>query len=279
MLEKEKPLPSSQAGVSGEAAVSGSGDERKFKSLRKFNLFMAVLHFAQGVAILWLSNSFALPVNSAFLKFSFSKMKLIPNVETLFELRIGPMIAIFLFLSALAHLLISLPGINDWYNRNLAKGINYARWIEYFFSSGVMIVIIAMLVGIYDIASLLLLFFLNGMMILFGWMMELQNQSTTKTNWTAFYFGCIAGLVTWVVIAIYLFGAGGNQNKAPDFVYWIYFSIFLFFNCFAANQVLQYKKIGPWRDYLYGERVYIILSLVAKSLLAWQVFVGTLRPV
>ena len=28
----------------------------------------------------------------------------------------------------------------------------------------------------------------------------------------------------------------------------------------------------------YGERAYIILSLVAKSLLAWQVFAGTLRP-
>jgi hypothetical protein len=42
--------------------------------------------------------------------------------------------------------------------------------------------------------------------------------------------------------------------------------------------VLQYKKIGPWKNYAYGELVYIILSLVAKSLLAWQVFAGTLQP-
>jgi hypothetical protein len=42
--------------------------------------------------------------------------------------------------------------------------------------------------------------------------------------------------------------------------------------------VLQYKKVGPWKNYLYGELTYIILSLVAKSLLAWQVFAGTLRP-
>jgi hypothetical protein len=41
--------------------------------------------------------------------------------------------------------------------------------------------------------------------------------------------------------------------------------------------VLQYRKIGPWRDYLFGERVYILLSLFAKSALAWQVFSGTLR--
>jgi hypothetical protein len=41
---------------------------------------------------------------------------------------------------------------------------------------------------------------------------------------------------------------------------------------------LQYKKVGKWKDYIYGERVYIWLSLIAKSLLAWQVFAGTLQP-
>ena len=33
---------------------------------------------------------------------------------------------------------------------------------------------------------------------------------------------------------------------------------------------LQYKKVGRWADYLFGERVYVTLSLVAKSLLAWH---------
>ena len=250
----------------------------KLASLRRFNLWMALLHFGQGVAMLILSNSFKLPVTSSFLKFDVLTQQLAPVNETMFDLRIGPMVAIFLFLSSLAHLLVSTV-FNRWYNENLARGINYARWIEYSFSSSIMIIIIAMLVGISDIASLILIFALNATMILFGWMMELHNQNTDRTNWTSFYFGCIAGIITWVAIAIYLFGAGSGDNKAPDFVYWIYFSIFLFFNCFAINQVLQYKKVGKWSDYLYGERVYIILSLVAKSLLAWQVFAGTLRPV
>jgi hypothetical protein len=69
-----------------------------------------------------------------------------------------------------------------------------------------------------------------------------------------------------------------NGSAAPTFVYWIYVSIFLFFNAFAINMWLQYAKIGKWQDYLYGERSYIVLSLVAKSLLAWQVFGGTLQP-
>jgi len=69
-----------------------------------------------------------------------------------------------------------------------------------------------------------------------------------------------------------------GDAKTPTFVYGIFASIFTFFNLFAINMVLQYKKIGPWKNYLYGERVYIILSLVAKSLLAWQVYSGVFAP-
>ena len=200
-------------------------------------------------------------------------------LNTIVTLRVAPLVAGFLFLSALAHLAVSVGGGYRWYLRNLRRGTNFARWIEYAFSSSLMIVIIAMLVGLSDVATLLLLFFLNMMMILFGWMMELHNQTTQKTDWTSYIFGCIAGAVPWVAIFIYLIGAGGGEGEVPSFVYWIYGSIFLFFNVFALNMVLQYKRVGRWRDYLFGERSYIILSLAAKSLLAWQVWAGTLRPV
>jgi hypothetical protein len=253
--------------------------DRRFSKLRRFNLVMFFLHLVQGVVMLILSSDFSLPVMSSFLKYDILAGKLAPSAETVFELPIGPLVAGFLFLSALAHLLIFLPKINDWYNRNLQKGMNLARWMEYSLSSSLMMVVVCMLVGMYDGLSLLLVFFLNAMMILFGWMMEVHNQTTQKTNWTSFIFGCVAGAIPWVAVAFYLFGSGEGEYRAPTFVYWIFFSIFLFFNVFAVNMILQYKKVGKWRDYLYGERAYIVLSLVAKSLLAWQVFAGTLRPV
>ncbi len=248
--------------------------------LKKFNLFMGFLHFAQGLAMLILANDFTLPLKTYFVEFNPEINQLATNPETIYDLKVGPAVASFLFLSAIAHFLISLtPAIRNWYEKNLQKGTNLARWIEYSFSSSVMIVIIAMLTGIYDIIALMSIFFLNASMILFGWMMELHNQTTKKTNWTSFIFGCIAGAIPWIAIAVSLAFAGEGDYRAPDFVYYIFFSLFLFFNVFAVNMVLQYKKIGKWKDYLYGERMYIILSLVAKSLLAWQVFAGTLRPV
>lgn len=251
--------------------------DHKIKALRVWNWSMAGLHAVQGVAVLLLSTDFSLPITSSFLRFDAVSKQLRPVLETITTINIGPLVAGFFFLSALAHALISLNFSR--YVQNLEKRMNPFRWVEYAFSSSLMIVIIAMLVGIYDIASLIVLFGLNATMILFGWLMELHNQTTKKTDWTSFWFGSFAGIVPWIAIAVYLFFSGDGDNRAPTFVYWIYLSMFLFFNSFAINMVLQYKRIGRWQDYLYGERAYMILSLVAKSLLAWQVFGGTLRPV
>jgi hypothetical protein len=247
--------------------------------LRRFNLVMGFVHLVQAVLMLAMSSNFSLPVTSAFLQLNEATEQLVPVPGTVFDLRIGPLVAVFLFMSAAAHFIISAPGVFGWYRRNLGKGVNYARWIEYAFSSSVMVWIIAMLAGIYDVVALIAIFAVNATMILFGWMMELHNQTTERTDWTSYWFGVFAGAVPWIGIGIYLFGAGADGNGPPGFVYGIFFSLFVFFNSFAINMVLQYRKVGRWRDYIYGERAYIILSLVAKSLLAWQVWAGTLRPV
>lgn len=240
--------------------------------LRRWNAAMGVLHLAQGAAMLALASAFSLPVTSSFLRMDTVTDKLVAVPDELVRLRIGPLVAGFLFLSALAHGLLASPWLHRWYERNVSRGINPARWVEYSLSSSLMMVVIAMLVGIYDIASLILIFALNATMILFGWLMELHNQTTQRTNWTAFWFGCFAGAVPWV--AVYLAGAA----DPPGFVYGIFASLFVFFNVFAVNMLLQYRRVGRWRDYLYGERVYMLLSLFAKSALAWQVFAGTLQP-
>lgn len=253
-----------------------------FKRLRIFNAIMAPLHFAQGVLMLLLSTGFSLPVTTSFLRFDEASERLIEDPNTLGDLRIAPLVAAFLFISGTAHLLLTLPAINDWYNRNLTKGINYARWLEYSVSASLMIVVIAMLTGVYDLGSLIMLFALNATMISFGLVMEVQNKGLARedVNWTPFWIGCATGAVPWVIIALYLFApATRSVGDVPTFVYGIFGSLFVFFNVFAINMFLQYRKIGRWRDYLHGERAYILLSLTAKSALAWQVFFGTLRDV
>jgi hypothetical protein len=115
-------------------------------------------------------------------------------------------------------------------------------------------------------------------MILFGWIMEMVNQPDGDRWWTPFWFGCFAGIGPWVTIVAYLVINASIEGAGtpPTFVYGIIVTIFVFFNCFAINQWLQYRGVGKWSDYVFGETVYIVLSLVAKSALAWQIFANTL---
>jgi hypothetical protein len=245
--------------------------------LRKLNLIAGFLHLSQGIAIIVISRSFAIPVSGNYLSYDTATKSLNPASVTLFNIQLPWLIAIFFFLSAFFHFMIATV-YSKKYNSNLKLGINKARWIEYSISASVMMIAIAMLVGVYDLTSLLMIFALTGIMNLMGLVMEVHNQTTEHTNWLSYYIGCLAGITPWIVVAFYFWLGAHKGSAAPTFVYWIFVSIFIFFSCFAVNMILQYKKVGPWKNYLYGERVYIILSLVAKSLLAWQVFFGTLRP-
>jgi hypothetical protein len=253
--------------------------EKTFLGLRRFNAIMGFLHLLQGIVMIVVSNDTTYPVYTNYLRFDLATFSLTPDPKLAYKLLFGPAVAIFLLISAVAHIVLSTVGYR-WYVRQLKKHSNPARFYEYALSSSWMIVLIGLLVGIWDLGSLILMFGLNAMMNLFGVMMELHNQTTDRVNWTSFIYGCIAGIMPWIVIMMYFLGALSSSGaKPPAFVYAIIPTIFVFFNIFALNMFLQYKKVGRWKDYLFGERVFIVLSLLAKTALAWQIWFGTLAPV
>ncbi|WP_312653826.1 heliorhodopsin HeR [Proteiniclasticum sp.] len=261
--------------------------EITLKKLRRFNMIMGGLHFVQGLAMLFLATTviqkigeFQPTITQNFLAFNQETMSLELQSKAIFDLPFGIMVALFLFISAAAHALVSIPRkLNEKYSRDLEMGINKFRWFEYALSSSIMIVLISTLFGIYDIASLILIFAVNASMNLFGLVMEQLNSGRNKDNidWGPFIWGSIAGIAPWVAILLYMFG-NGNFGEVPWFVWAIVGTYFVAFNTFPVNMILQYKKVGKWKDYVYGERVYIILSLVAKSILAWLVLFGAMQP-
>jgi hypothetical protein len=244
-----------------------TSSERKLGQLRTWNIVVGLILAAQAVLIAVLTNSFSLPVTATFMS---GPPGTAPELHHLFNIATGWGIFTFLAISAAALLIIASPWVFPWYKRNLLQNRNYGRWIEYFFSSSIMIVLISQICGIADIAALLAIFGINACMILFGALQE-KYEKPGKPNLLPFWFGSFAGIIPWIAIVIYTVAPGLNVSP-PGFVYGIIISLFVFFNCFAVNMILQYKQVGPWRDYLFGEKVYIILSLTAKALLAWQVF-------
>jgi len=257
--------------ANAHAIVSSDGRMRR---LRIGNALVGLLHLAQAALILSLSNGFAIPVVGGFAQGPPGDP--LPPPELVFEVAFGQVVAAFLLLAAVDHLLMAAPGVVGWYQRNLRQTVNYARWAEYSISASLMMVLIAMLTGITNLYGLIGIFAINAAMILFGLLMERVNQGRARVDWWPFWFGSLAGVVPWLAIVIAVVGAERGAGDVPGFVYAIIVSLFLFFNSFAVNMWLQYRKVGPWRDYLFGEQAYIVLSLCAKSALAWQVFGGTL---
>jgi len=260
--------------------------EGRSRSLRRWNRFLVFAHGGQFLLMVLISSTASLfePVVPTFKPVitdgTFTGVE--PTEVVLFSFPLAYLIASFFLMSAIAHFVAGWP-LRARYESWLARGMNPLRWIEYAFSSSVMIVAIAYISFITEFTALIAIAGVNAAMNLFGWSMEAANEGREKPDWKHFIFGCIAGIVPWIAIfsVIYAYNIQEGlpaEYAIPTFVYVIIASLFLAFNVFAITMVLQYKKVGRWKDYLAGEKTYMVLSLVAKSLLAWQVWSGTLRP-
>jgi hypothetical protein len=225
----------------------------------------------QAVAVLVLASDFAITVVASYAQGPPGTD--LADPERVLDVRIGTAVALFLALAAADHLLTATV-FRRRYESDLRRGLNAFRWVEYSFSATVMIVLIGFYNGIVEISAVIGLIGANVAMILFGWLQELMNPpGRTSTTMLPFWFGCVAGAAPWAAITWNLVGAG---DDVPGFVYGIFVSLFVFFMSFAVNQWLQYREVGRWRSYAFGEKGYLVLSLVAKSALAWQIFAGSL---
>ncbi|GAB2475998.1 heliorhodopsin HeR [Jatrophihabitans fulvus] len=253
-----------------EPTATGVTPER-LRGLRRWNLALTVLHAAQAVAVLVLANDFAITVTSTFPQGPPGMAT--PAPDRLVDVAVGPAIAAFLLLAAVDHLLTATVG-RRLYERDLQRGINRFRWVEYSVSATIMIVLIGFYFGLTDITTVVAVVGANVAMILFGWLQERMNPpGRERTTMLPFWFGTVAGAAPWIAIVVNFVGAGSG---VPGFVVGIFVSLLIFFSTFAVNQYLQYREIGPWRSYAFGEKTYLVLSLIAKSLLAWQIFGGSL---
>ena len=143
------------------------------------------------------------------------------------------------------------------------------------------LLLIAYLTGITDLTALIGIAGANVAMILFGHRMERANEGRPEVEWQPFVFGCVAGAFPWVAIGAALVGSelSAAGEGPPTFVYGIFVSLLVLFMSFAVVQWRQFRarsRGGRWADPVVAEAGYLVLSLVAKSALAWQVFANVL---
>ncbi len=249
--------------------------------LFRWNKWLAWIYALQGIVLVVLSATRSFPVTTSFLSpnpLVADHLSLVNATHHLFDINLTWLIAAIFFVAALIHVAMATK-CRTRYEQEVDQGINRMRWAEFAVGGGLTLVVIALLGGVYDISTLGLLFVMNVIAGSLGWGMEFYNQGKKEQNWLAHGVSLVAGITPWVVLGLYLFGANvyGTGHVAP-FIYWVYGSMAV---CFAGQFVttyLQQSKKGKWVDYLYGERMFMILWVITYTALAWQIFVGTLQP-
>jgi hypothetical protein len=259
-----------------------SSKDQVFDSLRKWNLVAAGLLVIQGLVILIISKSTTVPVHLSFLgKDALASQAeghtvYAPAWRHLFDVHLASLVAAFMLVAAFIFGLVATTKRKQ-YEAGLNAKTNNWRWTQFGFTAGLMLVTIALVNGVYDLASLIMIFALVCGIHLLGYVVE-SIASDDRTKWRLFYALAATGTVVWLTIDLYLKGALMYGDGLPTYVYWINGSIFVLTLALAFNKFMLIKGRGRWSNYLFRERVFIILTLTGSSALAWQIFFGSLRP-
>ncbi len=252
------------------------------KQFRHWNFFVSLVLIAQAITLTIYAQSQSLAITSNFLNTdslasqSSKRVVLAPAVRRVFELDLKVVVIIFLLSSAFFHLLIATYSRKKT-DDDIKHGVNRLRWIDYGLTSGLMFVAISLINGVYDLATMVLIFALVLSLHLYGYQLEMQKLSGVKVTYHNLVGLLGSGGAIWLAIAIYLKNSIIYGHVAGNYVYYIDGSIFIVTLALATNAYLSYKSHGPWQRYFFTEKVYILLSLVAKSALAWQIYYGLLR--
>lgn len=131
------------------------------------------------------------------------------------------------------------------------------RFAEYAFSASTMLMVIALQVGINDIYTLQAMFVLTFATMVFG----------ILESWVAHVAGWITFLSAYSpILDAFVLSTARSPVSAPDFVSVIVVLEFILFGCFGCVQTYE-----MWSKY-DADAVYVVLSLVSKTLLGWLVF-------
>ena len=107
------------------------------RSLKRLNLGIGLAHLVQAITMFALSNDLAIPITADFLDNDpVAVLQGGGQVDptTVFELPVGPAVAVFLLLAAIDHLLSAGP-LQSRYDNQLRQGRNDLRWTEYSISA------------------------------------------------------------------------------------------------------------------------------------------------
>lgn len=270
------------AEFAAEVATPASG-RRKWQGLEQWHFRLTFFFVIEAALILLLATTQDVTVTGSYaaqdsLAAAAGHPTLVAATHRLFDVNIGFLVTAILWLAALGHG-FTLSVYRKRAAAELAQGINRLRWIEYMVTGPLILVTLALVGGIYDFAMLLMIAVLTIAALALGLLLELRDAGKRTTKWGLWYVACLLGCTPGVVFVLQalqtqVYGA----TNLPGYVYWTGGTLLVLFAANVTNLYLQRVQRGKWADYLFGERIFMVLGFAAKSTLAWGIFAGLLHP-
>lgn len=245
----------------------------KLSGLNLWNWAAFVLYAAQGVVLLIVGKAVSYPVTTSFLtEDAFADTVSVEARRHLFDVNLVYLLAAVLFVSAAFHLYQATLGRKN-YRLQIDKSTNKVRWFDYALTVGLLTSVVAMLVGVSNLSTLLLVLGLIVLSGKLGWLFE----SRSGTGWLSYLAGIKAVFLAWLAIALSIWGSWVyGDGSLPAHTYYISGAAFVLTAALMANGYLIRKRTGRWSDYEYGEKVYSALLLLVKASVTWLIFANLL---
>lgn len=265
-----------------KAAVAPAVDKKK---LQKWNVWLAFLCTAQAVAIVLLGTHASLPVATSYLAKDALASEATGNevvataMRHLFDVNLSWLIAGFLVAAAVTYV-AQATFYRLRYEAQITRGLNIARWLGFGVSAGLLVVTLAMLSGVTELGTLVVLFgSVMASAVLAGCMERLGEQDKNSKALLPHAI-CGTAIATFVLPFILLAGtvvaAAFFDGTVSATLYGLYASVVVLFGAFFALTHFHLSKKKGWTDELRTESAYMLLGLAIVSIVAWQMFIGYL---
>jgi hypothetical protein len=281
-MAKEKKKTVVKAKVTPQKAISVG----QWQTLRKWNIWLAVVFAAQAVAIVVAGTAKTVPLTREYLAIdplateATGKQVVATASREVWDVRIACLVAAFLLIFAAAYLVVA-----TWqrkrYEARLKLGMNDARWLGLGLGGGMALVTIAMLSGITNKASLLMIFMLMALgclAVLCAEEVARREAGKGLLSHVICAVGTLAVLTPLVVLALTVGAAWMYNGHTSAYMYGVYVSLLVFFIVGLLMTHSRIKQKGKWADTIFTEKAYMLLTVVGASILAWEIFVGVLQP-
>ncbi len=248
-------------------------------NLQKWHRVLAVIYAAQGLLVLLLSAHHDAPVKASYLVRDSLSSSVAGQtvwasaVHVIFNANLTYLLAAALFVATIINAIMSVKQLRykDKYEASVKKGAVPLRWLNFAVSGGLLLVLVALISGVYDISTLGLMLTLLAASAVFGLLTERGGGRLSFV--AAMATATLTGLVP---ICYLMHGAIYGDGRLTGYVYGVVVVMLAYLVATMLTVYFHRQKIGRWSDVFFTEKTFLVRQLVVWTVLTWTLFVGLL---